>query len=182
MKTKTILDGETLELTSGPNTMRSDFIKNLIDNYRNNQLKAINNMNGSTDAHSIHFNLAILKKFIADIETETQKINPGITDEDLGIRFYYAAYPKAENWDIMAGHPIDQTYAGKHTLVMIPTLKKADEEGNFLHYDFNPLASAGSKEQTLALSLKSAPLSSDEVVSQNHGNLIPPDNPKTEIY
>ncbi|SDQ30720.1 hypothetical protein SAMN05421664_1071 [Chryseobacterium soldanellicola] len=179
MKTKPILETETLELTSVPNTMTCDFIQKLVDNYRTNHLVSIKAKQGIDDAHSIHFDLPTLKKFISDIETETQKNNPAVTDQDLGIRFYYAAYPKATDWAIMADTPIGVEYAEKHTLVMVPTMKMEDEGGQMLSYDFNPLEN-DSKILAMASSKNSG--ISGEVISQNHGNLIPPDSTKTESF
>ncbi|ANF50126.1 hypothetical protein A0O34_06205 [Chryseobacterium glaciei] len=186
MKTKPIFNGDTIELTDAPNTMSSVFVKKLIDNYRDNQLVAINTKFGIQDAHSIRFDLTTLKKFISDIENEAQKVNPAITENDLGVRFYYAAYPQANNWDIMEDTPIGTNYAGKHTLVMIPTLKMGNAEGEILSYDFNPLDAStynqnndndGEQEEVMAMNKALT-----AVLCQNHGNLIPPDDKKVEEY
>ncbi|MEG0928381.1 hypothetical protein [Chryseobacterium sp.] len=158
--------------------MSNALIKALIDNYRQNHLTAINNALGIEDAHSIWFDLPKLKSFIALVEQEASKINPECTEEDLGIRFYYAAYPKVENWDIMENHPVPQEYSERHTLVMIPTLKKESEEGEKLNYDFNSLT-----QQNLALSARGIPLSDDDGdLGENQGTLTPPGNPKTQKY
>ncbi|MGU3377221.1 hypothetical protein [Chryseobacterium sp. M5A1_1a] len=158
--------------------MSNNLIKTLIDNYRQNHLTAINNSLGIEDAHSIWFDLPKLKSFIALIENEASKINPECSEEDLGIRFYYAAYPKVENWDIMENHPVPQEYAERHTLVMIPTLKKESEEGEKLDYDFNSLT-----QQNLALSARGVKLTDDDGgMGENQGQLIPPSNPKAASY
>ncbi|AZA53241.1 hypothetical protein [Chryseobacterium sp. G0201] len=186
MKTKPIFSGDTIELTDAPNTMPSEFVQKLINNYRSNQLTAINTKFGMEDAHSIRFDLATLKKFISDIENETQKVDSGITENDLGIRFYYAAYPQANNWDMMENTPIGTNYAGKHTLVMVPTLKMGNAEGEILSYDFNPLDAStynqnsdndGKQGEVMAMNKALT-----AVLSQNHGNLIPPDDKKVEEY
>ncbi|MBT2622127.1 MULTISPECIES: hypothetical protein [Chryseobacterium] len=181
METKPIFEGD-IETLSAPNTMTTSFIQELINNYRNNQLQAINSNLEMNDAHSIWFDLPKLKKFIADLETEAKKIDPTTTDNDLGIRFYYAAYPKSENWAIMENHTVPKEYAERHTLVMVPTLKKEDENGDLLDYDFNPLASNG---HAMAMALKSrnaeTPIE-EEGLAQNHGNLIPPDGTKSELF
>ncbi|MFC3160595.1 hypothetical protein SAMN05443633_10280 [Chryseobacterium arachidis] len=185
MKTKPNLSPEvdTLELASVPNTMTCEFIQVLIDNYRKKQMVCVNEKLGIQDAHAIHFDLATLKKFISDIEAETQKTNPDLSEKDLGIRFYYAAYPKADEWDIMQNTPITQEYAERHTLVMVPTMKKADENGEILNYDFNPLgSSAKSNGEILAMaSARKGGLQGD-IVSQNHGTLSPPADPKVESF
>jgi hypothetical protein len=43
----------------------------------------------------------------------------------------------------MDSHPVPKEYAEKHTLVMIPTLKSTNEEGDVLHSDFNTLQASG---------------------------------------
>lgn len=180
MKTKPMFNTETMELNSSPNTMSSELIQKLIDNYRNNQLNVINTKLGINDAHSIHFDLVTLKKFISDIETEVQKNHPEVTEENLGIRLYYAAYPTTESWSIMANTPIEQEYAERHTLVMIPTMKKEDENGDLLSYDFNPLESNEGEFMAMASDKKSG--LSGEVMSQNHGALNPPNQVKVELF
>ncbi|KQT20622.1 hypothetical protein ASG22_16750 [Chryseobacterium sp. Leaf405] len=180
METKLTLDGKTLELTSSPNTMTYEFIQTLIDNYRKNQMISINKDLGIQDAHSIHFDLSTLKKFISDIENETQKTNPNISEKDLGIRFYYAAYPKADEWNMMQNTPIGVEYAERHTLVMVPTMKMADENGEILSYDFN-LSNASGKGEFMAMAAKKETNTGD-CLAQNHGSLSPPSNPKVESF
>ncbi|WP_326982093.1 hypothetical protein VUJ46_18050 [Chryseobacterium sp. MYb264] len=152
-----------------PGMMSNDLIQTLIDNYRKGHVRAINSTLGIEDAHSIWFDLPKLKKFIATIEDEAKNANPDTTEEDLGIRFYYAAYPKAENWDIMDSHPVAKEYAEKHTIVMVPTLKKQDETGQTLHFDFNPVDA--NDANSMALNARKANLS---IIAENSGSLIPP--------
>ncbi|KAA0126626.1 hypothetical protein FY557_16440 [Chryseobacterium sp. SN22] len=181
MKTTSIpLQTETVKLDSAPNTMTCAFIKTLVDNYRKNQLMSVKNSMGIDDAHAIHFDLATLKKFISDIEVEAQNSHPAATAEDLGIRFYYAAYPKTADWDIMADTPIGQEYAERHTLVMVPTVKRADENGESLCYDFSPIGSGSNSGEILAMA-KGTGLQGD-IISQNHGALSPPSDPKLELF
>ncbi|NIF07599.1 hypothetical protein F3J23_19430 [Chryseobacterium sp. Tr-659] len=179
-----------------PGVMSNSLIKHLIDNYRQNHLNAINNTLGIEDAHSIWFDLPKLKKFIATIEEEATKANPASTEQDLGIRFYYATYPKEENWSIMNSHPVPVEYAGKHTLVMIPTLKKADETGELLDFDFNPFQGT---DERLALNARNTsidmgnggdgdgngnggPLGDDPGLGENNGMLIPPSKSLGESF
>ncbi|WP_265132462.1 hypothetical protein [Chryseobacterium oranimense] len=178
METKPTFESGSLGAVSAANTIASDLVQKLIDNYRNNQMQAVNKEMGITDSHAIWFDLPKLKKFIACIESEAKKVNPEVSEEDLGIRFYYAAYPKAEDWAIMESHPVELEYAERHTLVMIPTLKKADENGEMLNYDFCPL-SAGS---SLAMASKGGTPVSPETIAENHGALSPPENPKVEQF
>jgi hypothetical protein len=181
METKPIPEGD-IETLLAPNTITTTYIQELINNYRNNQLQAINSNLEMNDAHSIWFDLPKLKKFISDIETEAKKSDPAATVDDLGIRFYYAAYPKSENWSIMENHTVPKEYAEKHTLIMVPTLKKENENGDLLDYDFDPLSSKG---QTMAVAMKSdnaKTLIEEEELGKNHGSLIPPDSPIVQKY
>lgn len=163
-----------------PGMMSNSLIQTLIDNYRQNHLTAINTALGIQDAHSIWFDLPKLKNFIAKIEEEAAKVNPDTSAEDLGIRFYYATYPKQENWSIMDSHPVPAEYAGKHTLVMIPTLKKTDEAGELIDYDFNPFQSAEGK--SLVLANKGMEEEDDTGLGENNGILVPPKTPLGESF
>lgn len=138
----------------------SEIIQNLVDNYRSNQLKYINENLGTDDAHSIWFDLVTLKKFITEIEESAQSLESSISEEDLGVRFYYAAYPEVPQ------EPIPQSFSKKHTLVMVPT-KKVDG----LNYDFNPFE----EENVLAIAGRMA-------LAQNHGDLVPPGPTNVESF
>ncbi|MBB6333375.1 hypothetical protein HNP24_004401 [Chryseobacterium sediminis] len=170
-----------------PGIMSNSLIQALIDNYRQNHLSAINTTLGINDANSIWFDLPKLKNFIATIEEEAAKVNPAASAEDLGIRFYYATYPKEENWSMMDSHPVPVAYARKHTLVMIPTLKKVSETGELIDYDFNPFQIAEGK--SLALNARKANMSAkgtgeddDRGLGENSGILIPPAPPMGTSY
>ena len=166
-----------------PGTMSNGLIQALIDNYRQNHLNAINTNLGIDDAHSIWFDLPKLKSFIAKIEEEAAKVDPSASEEDLGIRFYYATYPKQENWSIMDSHPVPAEYAGKHTLVLIPTLKKADETGELIDYDFNPFQNTDSKPLALNThSAKGIEQDDDTGLGENNGILVPPKTPLGESF
>lgn len=177
-----------------PGTMSNSLIQALIDNYRQNHLNAINTALGIDDAHSIWFDLPKLKSFIAKIEEEAARVNPATSEEDLGIRFYYATYPKAENWSMMDSHPVPLAYAEKHTLVMIPTLKKASETGEFVDFDFNPFQT-GAENSSLALNSRNftppgngdgngngGSQGDDTGLGENSGTLIPPAPPMGTSY
>ncbi|MDR6517214.1 hypothetical protein [Chryseobacterium camelliae] len=174
-----------LNTNSGPNTLPHNFIKSLIDNYKNNQLVSINNDQNISDSHSIHFDLAVLKKFISDIEIETKKVLPTVTTQQLGVRMYYAAYPDTNHWSMTDGQSIPDNYAAKHTLVMIPTLKMADEQGQILNYDFNPINPAtynANADITASSTGSGSGNVSTDIVAQNHGGLIPPGPTKVEKF
>ncbi|WP_411811321.1 hypothetical protein ACLB9Y_15295 [Chryseobacterium scophthalmum] len=140
-------------------TLPVDLIQNLVDNYRNNQLEYINQNMTTGDAHSVWFDLPTLKSFIAEIETQAQIINPNVQNDDLGIRFYYAAYPET------TVQPTPSNYAKRHTLVMIPTKKEQD-----LNYDFNPFEG------------KALAVTGGLALAQNHGTLVPPSTSIVESY
>lgn len=175
------LENEAAEFSSLPNTMTCDFIRTLIENYRKNQMVSVKDKLGIDDAHAIHFDLATLKKFISDIETEAQKINPETAMEDLGIRFYYAAYPKAADWDIMANTLIGKECAEKHTLVMVPTIKRAGKNGESECCDFSPVNS-GSYDNDEILARTTGPVLQGDLISQNHGTLSPPTTLTSELF
>lgn len=178
------------ERRSKPTTMDPAIIQQMVDNYRNNHLDAINSAMEIRDAQSVSFGLKTLKKFIGDIEFYAKKVDPRITDGALGLRFYYAAYPKENEWSGF-GNEIRKDYAQKHTLIMIPTLKKKASNGSYLDYDFNPLDRSTfpmkerSKEQPVTLMAMSSDTSDSqtrEVMAQNHGQLIPPAEAAQEIF
>lgn len=178
------------ERRSKPTTMDPAIIQQMVDNYRNNHLDAINRAMEIRDAQSVSFGLKTLKKFIGDIEFYAKKVDPRITDGALGVRFYYAAYPKESEWSGFENE-IGKDYAQKHTLIMIPTLKKKASNGSYLDYDFNPLDRSTfpmkerSKEQPVTLMAMSSDTSDSqtrEVMAQNHGQLIPPAEAAQEIF
>lgn len=168
--------------------MNSKTIHALIKNYRENQLEAISQNMAITDAHSVWFDLPTLKNFISRIESESSNINSQITEHDLGIRLYFAAYPQSQEWtdmkaqdpDFFRNTPLNDDYAGKQTLIMIPTLKMADDEGNVSDYDFNPLDETTFSQRQGDHSASTA--SEVETMALNHGSLIPPANPIVETY
>lgn len=180
------------EERSQPNTMDTRTIKQMVDEYRNNHLDAINKTLGLNDAHSVSFGLKTLKKFITDIEYQTKKRNPGISIGALGVRFYYAAYPKESEWENFENEKtIGKDYAHKHTLVMIPTLKKKISNGNYQDYDFNPLDKAtyfiNEREierpiAMMAMDSNNNDGQSRQVMAQNHGQTIPPADDAVETY
>lgn len=147
----------------------TEFIQDLVDQYRNKQLTYIDANLGTEDAHSIWFDLQTIKKFIAEIESEALRIDPHCQTKDLGIRLYYGAYSETPS------HPIPQDYGKRHTIVMIPTKLKEAEGGQMLNFDFNPFEDKNSdNEQALALT--------PGALGQNHGALIPPNNSIVESY
>ncbi|MGC4041190.1 MAG: hypothetical protein QM710_10490 [Flavobacterium sp.] len=170
-------------------TLETKLIQNMVSNYRNNQLRAINsNVDSINDAHSISFDLVTLKKFIYHIENESRKIRKTITDEQLGVRMYYAAYPDNSAWnDYNDLSNVDRNYEHLHTLILIPTI-----ESNGKKIDFNPLDEAtfenGITRQDVQL--KSANFRTSQANrdiigitgATNHGSLIPPATSNVEGF
>ncbi len=194
-----------------PSTLTTSLVRDMINQYRSNQYVAINNSRDSLgpDAHSIWFDLDTIKKFIYHIERNVIK-NSTITDNKLGLRIYYAAYPKLSeftnpyNKDIafMATDPLKKQYATRHTLIMIPTIFNKDLNGDV---DFNPLdvttyngfvstitrkgenTNEGENQVEPYQSPKYKPMalataSSSDIMARNHGNLIPPADPGVEGF
>lgn len=144
----------------------TELIQSQVDNYRNNQLTIINENMMMEDAHSIWFDMVTLKNFIAEIEREAYIVDPEVQTVDLGIRFYYAAYPEEPE------EPISNDYARRHTFIMIPTKKQDD-----LNYDFNPFETDSETDTQTALAL-----TSKRALAQNHGTLTPPGVTIVESY
>lgn len=176
-------------VSKGKNSqMNYSLVHEMIANYRNNQLRAIENSGDpllANDAQSIWFSLETLKNFILTIENAVAE-KLGNSNKNLGIRFYYAAYPEISKWDQpnykdlkdLLNDPITRMYEKKHTLVMIPTIETATNTNT----DFNQLdvktyvngfnddldLQKNNSYETLAKS------SSTSIIAQNHGSLIPP--------
>lgn len=191
-----------------PSTLTTNLIRGMISQYRSNQYIAINNSRDTKepDAHSIWFDLDTIKKFIYHIERNVAK-NTSEKNNKLGLRIYYAAYPKLseftkpynEDISFMATDPLKKQFATRHTLVMIPTIFNKDLNGDV---DFNPLdpntfqgfvstrkrkTSNQKDESTPYLSPKYQPMAlstaaSSDAMARNHGNLIPPANPIAEAF
>ncbi len=161
-------------------------VETMINQYRTNQYVAINEKRTVEvpDAHSVWFDIKTLKKFIHDIENETQKNKPN-HKETLGIRLYFAAYPNLNlkgNGSFIESdfQEIQKNYATRQTLMLIPTIFDKLKNGNV---DFNPL-DATTYSGFSKLKNKSATNSSttQSIMALNHGNLIPPFDPIVENF
>jgi hypothetical protein len=111
--------------------------RNMFDNY-GHQYKAIDKLpNGEIDAQSVWFDLETLKKYFYKIEDTLVKQKVSVPDLKLGIRIYYAAYPKQAD---MAGDPelsgLPTNYEFHHTVFMVPTFTDATDKT--IKHDFNP--------------------------------------------
>lgn len=177
---------KVLNKGTSSSTMNYLLVKNMIDNYKNNQLKSIQNSGSnpvSNDAQAIWFDVETLKKFISEIESQTAN-NSGDVSK-LGIRFYYAAYPEKSKWgqngyedlsDLLTD-PITQMYEKKHTLIMIPTLNVGGTDKDFNPLDKNTYNGFNSSNNSLSnyeiMSVSDNELSTS---ARNHGTLYPPDS------
>ncbi|WP_445712083.1 hypothetical protein [Flavobacterium sp.] len=145
------------------------------------------------------------KTTIAKATSDPDLKSLNITKEKLGIRIYYAAYPHFDSWknhsDLDDFSKIDgrEKYEHLHTVIMIPTLEIS--KGKMA--DFNPLDSdtyvsglfdkpgytfslnnPTPANSTIGLSgmQRSSTNQNMSTSAQNHGGLIPPENPNGEGF
>lgn len=147
-------------------TMNLDLVQEMVDNYKSKQYLSIvtNKINPMKfDAQSVRFDLSALKAFITTLEDEVAK-HPEYNLQNLGIRFYYSAYPDSDSWDNNDDlSTLPAQYEKLHTLIAIPTA-----EINGSQSDFNPLdvkTYDGTKPSGVGLA----------IMAENHGSLVPPD-------
>jgi hypothetical protein len=149
-------------------------IESLVDNYKNRQLHSIENSVDypmAFDATAALFSLKQLKSFIETIEEEVAK-HPEIPVNEIGIRFYYAAYPEdstMENENNDALEDVNPAYAKLHTLIAVPAT-----EIDGISYDFDPFdvnTYNGNKPTGMGIA----------IMAENHGKLFPPDT-KTGLW
>jgi hypothetical protein len=128
--------------TVSPPTLTSKMVKSMVDKYSATQLNNIQTATSNSvprDAKSIWFDVETLKQFLYHIEHNVAKNQS--SKQNIGVRIYYAAYPKNSEMSLLAQDQSDPnftmnpSYENLHTLVMIPTISGSD--GN--NYDFNPL-------------------------------------------
>lgn len=175
------------EIITIPPTMNQNMVKEMVDNYRNNQLVAINEKLQMDDSYSVSFNLGAINNFANSILNESKKVKPELTENDLGIRIYYAAYPQSEGMERFTKEGVAINYNMKHTIVMIPTIKRRDDNGETMDYDFNPLDketyNRTTSYRTGELKMMSyGTTTGNDVMAMNNGQLIPPATPFTLNY
>lgn len=162
--------------------------------YKTNHYELYTAAKGVSDARSVWFSLDTLKKFIWAVENNLCRQDCG-SGLNLGIRLYYAEYPA----DIKNGGaanrnpdyaPVKNTYAGMHTVFMVPTYYAGGYD-----WDFNPFSAlTDCKPRRLTEYLSGGAIQANvrdtaflkekamilfagpDNVAQNHGNMIPPDN------
>lgn len=172
---------------SEPSTLRFSLIREMIDNYRQTQLKAIENAGENAvidDANSVLFDLDTLKKFATDIERIVKRNQPK-GNPKLAIRMYYAAYPSNTKWNEpgyenlknLLSKDITRLYERKHTLILIPAIKNT--RGDYA--DFNPLDMTTyngfkikNRKQMSFMMAKDERHDYMSVMALNHGQIIPP--------
>ncbi|WP_299888131.1 hypothetical protein [uncultured Lacinutrix sp.] len=137
---------------------------------------------------AIWFDLETLKKFVYHIERNAKINDQSVASQNLGVRIYYSRYPKKPTWNSIynrdlsgfSNNTFTNQYEWKHTLVMIPTIKRGQ-----INYDFNPLDST---TYLTGLTSDYDPSNNDSnsnqgqrtsaltptASAQNHGQLHPP--------
>lgn len=197
--------------TITPPTLTTEMVKSMVTQYSGAQLNSIQTAPTNAvavDARSIWFDLETLKEFLYHIEHNVTKNATQARNKELGVRIYYAAYPKNDKMRNLAATQTDPNfsynpaYEKLHTLVMIPTI--AGDHGE--NYDFNPLdansyvgfvnmrkdgafSSNSSSYSTLSLGTSANPVNTAQginannaVNARNHGMLFPPDNVTGSIF
>jgi hypothetical protein len=143
------------------------------------------------DARSVYFEMDTIKQFICTIENImignnlVKQNGEPIQKCDLGIKFYYAAYKNIN----MASGKVKQawldTYAGKHTLVLVATYRDSDNSiKTFDPFYFNTVSgnnvpkSMAEIKQMGNVQIRSLAISNNEggsgIFARNHGELCPP--------
>lgn len=169
--------------------MEFDLVKEMVNNYRNNQLNWILTAPTSDitmDASALWLDLATLKDFISSIEDAIAQ-NPELPTRNVGVRLYYAAYPPIEKFsqpgyeDIADLLDSEETrkYEKLHTLVLVPTT-----EINAVNTDFNPLDDTTYRAgfPTTATTAVMALTYRGRIAAKNHGTLMPPGNEIGEAF
>lgn len=172
------------------NQLEVDLVRNMITGYKNHQKKHIDAATGLDDAHSIWFDLEVLKKFIYHTEYNTLQNSISGQKPKLGLRIHYSRYPEFKNWNNykdlndLALDPIGKLYGEHHTLIMIPTIKRNDGKNvNFNPLDIDtyedgmPFDYPGTPSTTTVPvfgAINKQATNSNTTTAQNHGGLYPP--------
>lgn len=157
----------------GMYTLECKLIDDMKKKYRSTQLKHINDKlafdDGKGDAQAVWLSLKVLEQFICQIQS---KKPASVRSEDLGIRFYYAAYPEKDKWDsytdlktktLWRKHKIPVGYEERHTVVLVPTFTTNDDTIKDLFLQ----GQSGILAITPGVSDNRRP-------ARNHGSLFPP--------
>jgi hypothetical protein len=143
-------DGCPDSYTGGMNWVKLSDVVKMVREYGKNQATSIDSLmrnklstRAFRDSRYLTWPLDTIKKFISIIEKQTMSV-PLLNDNgrvikrcDLGIKFYYSAYP-----GLVKGMDTDKTYQGRHTLIMIPTYLRASDS---IYAEFSPFYFVGNK-------------------------------------
>ena len=158
----------------------TDLAKGMIDSYRVHHYAAINSycssVAGRPDSRCVWFSLARIKRFVYEIEYKMCSKTNDMDTTELGVRMYFAEYPALANLP----SNIDPTYAGLHTLIMVPTYwdGRVDRDFDPAYIGSNgrptPMDSVG--DNLSALVTQGLPANN---TMRNHGSMFPPPYPVT---
>lgn len=152
-------------------SMPYNLVHRMIQNYRNNQQRAIEGNMNIRDANACWFDLMTLKNYICHLE---ESIAASGCDNlaGIGLRFYYGAHTTTPT---TYGSPAN--YARMHNLVIIPTYRHTDGS----NIDFDPARIDRASCKPMGMNLLRGDTSSATtnliLFAQDHGQLGPPDGP-----
>jgi hypothetical protein len=131
-----------------------------------------------SETRSVWFSIETIKSFIYNIEHNAC----GCTG-NLGLRIYYGRYPSPTLWNNFGNDlgTVQSSYAGIHTVFMVPTINVAGKNHDFDPADVSMRCNPGynssygiAKDTTLAFQLNSGSGSITALMAQNHGDACPP--------
>lgn len=133
----------------------------------------------SMDALSIRFDLDKMKQYIGYIERSLCQV--GCPDTTvLGLRFYYAKYPPANEMTTFEFAGLPPSFARKHTLFVVPTYWDPLKQK---HIDFDPAQVIGTCQlqpisplfmSTIGTAWGAPVIDESGSDEMNHGSLRPP--------
>ncbi|WP_299214491.1 hypothetical protein [uncultured Dokdonia sp.] len=183
-------------------TLKTNLVGDMVSTYKINQLSIIDSGRSAPDARAITFDLDTIQKFIYDIKRGVEQNTEFPSDEKLGLRIYYAAYPSIDTWgkagyeelgDLLENSTTRQ-YEKRHTLVMVPTrINSSKEVVDFNPFDYSTyslglphyvkpledenggvITAVDTTAQGNTKIMAITPSSTNDVVARNHGGLYPP--------
>jgi hypothetical protein len=145
-----IKDGCPNSYTGGMHWVKLSEAVKMVREYGKNQATNIDSLMRNKlstpsfrDSRFLTWPLDTIKKFISIIEKQTMSV-PLLNDNgrvikrcDLGIKFYYSAYP-----GLVKGMDVEKTYKGRHTLIMVPTYLRSSDS---IYVEFSPFHFIGNK-------------------------------------
>lgn len=142
------------------------------------------NGNNVDDANSIWFPLDALKQFIWEIQKDTcGKACDGLPLE-LGVRIYYARYPKVDSVDVSGkevypdlNNIVSSEYENMHTAFLIPTYDSSGYQKDFDPRYFDPknrCSFTTINPDAWPAAKRILVLAPSNYTAKNHGGLCPP--------